>query len=395
MTSTDDVQVSRAKTQLEESYQLLCSQVSLFNTSQMERRKAHFINVLEAADPENALSASYIERARENALQTFPLKSITDEMPPCFLTTGSPRKSSTLSTSASSTPGTSRKKHKPSQSTSAPTTPTADVPVTSPTRPTWSGTVSVASSKDTTKIIPMDDLKVNLVLSGVERTLDFSQRISTSEVVHNAGSHLGVTFATIKRLVGISVIRECLVDKMVTWAAKQLDVISCKSFGVSYSKLKTKTYWSAVVKRGTHFVVFLDDEIVGYIPCFNVNALDNLGVPSYYGATQRRTIKIKNLACMGYIKSLPREDKNEKGVMQFAVRHVINWLLEAEPRLTGAIVVVKIPHSDAESSKPEIIHYLHKSKNLAEGLNMQMQDSFTGSYMGKMNAYLLCREEVT
>lgn len=385
MTPAEDVQVADARNQLEESYKILCAKVRLFNTSQMEKRKAHFINALEAADVESSLSPSFIERARENALQTFPLKAISDEIPQCLTTSQVSTRSSQVSPE-----GGSRKKQKSSQSACAPS---ADSPTSSPTRPTWSGTASVASSNGTAKIVPMDDLKINLVLSGVDRTLDFSQRISQPNATHNGQLHM--SFATVKRIVGISVIRECFIENMVAWASKQLDVMSCKSFGISHSKLKTRGYWTGVVKRGTHFVVFLDHEIVGYIPCFNINTLDNLGVPAHYGATQRRTITVKNLACIGYIKSLPRVDKDDRGVMQFAVRHVINWLLEAEPRLTGCIAVIKIPNSDAESSKPAVIEYLQKSRHLVDSLNMKCQAEFRGSHMGEMNAYLLLREDVS
>lgn len=378
----DSIEVDQAKSLLEESYQNFCSRIAAFNVKQLEKRKAHFIDTLQASGLESALDPMFIERARKNSLSMFPLKNVDAEIPPCLVSSESSANAQRVTIRHRSR---SNSPNKSLQSSSSPQK------IASPDRPSWSGTMSLSSSR-ATKNVPMEDVKVNLVLSGHDRTSVFSQRLSDADSLHSI--HFEASFATIKRSVSMSVIRESAVETLVAWASKHLDTMSCKNFGITYTKLKTRAYWIAAAKKGTHFMVSLDDEVVGYVPLFNINSLDNTGVPAYFGATQRKTIAVRNLACLGYIKGLPREGYNDSGVMQFAVRYIMNWILEAEPRLSGCLVVIKVPNSDSDSSKPEVIRYIERSKHLAESLNMKKQPEFHGSRMGNNNAYLLLREDI-
>ena len=394
MHEVDSIPICQAQNQLGESFRNLCTIVSSYNVKQLEKRKAHFINALEAADVDTCMSLAFIERCRENAMKMYPTKNVEVELQRAIPISSSTRgqqgavRSKSASCKSSSRSPTRQRSH-----TTSPTLGT-DLSVTypptpSPERPSWSGSISLTSSTKE-RVITMNDLKVNLVLSGLSRRLEFSQWVADVPGIHSSHAE---TFTPPKRNVTISIIRDNLVDSMVSWASQCLDGVAAMSFGVSYAKLKTKSYWQAVSKRGTSFVVSVADDIVGYIPCLNINSLDINGVPAYFGATQRQSLAVKNLVCLGYLKGTGRNGVDAKGVMLFALRNVIHWIFSAEQRVTGCMVVVKIPHSDVDSSKPEVIENILKARRLAESLDMKVQPDFRGSRMGSNNAYVLLRQD--
>mmetsp|Transcript_20055 Transcript_20055/g.28819 ORF Transcript_20055/g.28819 Transcript_20055/m.28819 type:complete len:352 (-) Transcript_20055:175-1230(-) len=346
--------LSLAKSQLHCSLVEIAETISRYNTEQRNKRKEFVITSLEQADPESVLDIRFISEVLDNSSVEFPFKTVEEEVKPfvdASLQLIESVNSDSCSVDECDTDGGPSKRQR---------------------------TSSLSSIEGSQRIL-LEDLRVSLINAGPLRCSKFQQLVND------------IAF---ERDPNIAVISEDDVDAMIAWASSKLDVISCRSFGISYQKMTSRDYWKAVAKKGTSFSVSIDERIVGYVPCFGINSLDAHGVPASFGAVESGPVETSNLACLGYIKSVPTpEDENAlKGVMKFAVEKIIEWLFFAEPRLNGCMVIIKVSYSDTCIPDEEEVHYLRKARDLAESLGMECQPKFHGSKTGDSNAFVLLRK---
>jgi hypothetical protein len=209
--------------------------------------------------------------------------------------------------------------------------------------------------------------------------------------------------AAIKRDVAIYVIKDEHAPGMIEWAKHRVGSIARTSFGVTQKELFSKEYWKMITEKGTSFCVALDGKVVGYIPCFNINNLDENGIPRFYGVSYKNRTSRKphqNLACVGYLQSTARDAAdaaNMKGVMQFALRAVISWLFAAEARVAGVMSVIRVPAEDSLSQRPGVPELWERSRKLMAAMSpeykVRVLRPFVGARMGTMSVHLLLRPD--
>lgn len=202
--------------------------------------------------------------------------------------------------------------------------------------------------------------------------------------------HRATPLIDITSPIQISLITADDILPMQYWASANLSVEACRAFGTSLAVLSSRKYWREISKE-TGFKITYKNSIIGYVHC-SLSSLDLNGVPAHYGAIKRSRVVHHNMACLSYIKSnslLP-----VKGCMRQAMEMVIEWLLQAEPQLSGVMAVIRQQGSSYESSLPETREYIRRSRALALAVGMQELPEFHGRRMGVQNAFVLLRNNI-
>ena len=199
----------------------------------------------------------------------------------------------------------------------------------------------------------------------------------------------------IQRDVGIFLIQGSDIGAMRSCAVQTIN-----GFGERSEEQYPERYWKDKAKKGVSFYVALDGETVGYIRCENINNIDEKGVPLHYGVPshQRTSRKLyKNLVCLShlYFTAPALKDRNMNGVMQFAMGTVLAWLYEVEPRLEGAMAVVRTPGNDALSKIEGVTQMWDRARHLILSLPYTVKPlrKFEGNRMGSMNVLLILKPE--
>jgi hypothetical protein len=137
----------------------------------------------------------------------------------------------------------------------------------------------------------------------------------------------------------------------------------------------------------------LDENIVAFIPTVMITNLDKCGVPPHYGAKWCLVIVHRILVCMGWCKSVQSESLDAKGVVTFAMRCIMNYLLYAEPRLQRVCAVIKNNGSDRFIKMDHFKDSLNRYRKMVQSLGFVKVRGFDGKWVGCNTSYLMLREE--